>query len=135
MISHVKSHHGDVTWYQSLPTVLLGLCTTIHDDLKATPAELVFGENLHLPGDFLDDSKLASPSSFVQQPSTYVLFYQLIIQKRSLLFSVILQHVLAYLSVLIPSKLHYGHLTKDHTRCDMQSILTSASKEFLRQSL
>ncbi|GFS50789.1 hypothetical protein TNIN_306471 [Trichonephila inaurata madagascariensis] len=53
--------------YQSLPTILLGLRTSIHEDLKATSAELVFGENLHLPGDFLHDLKLASPSSFVQQ--------------------------------------------------------------------
>ncbi|GFY14044.1 integrase catalytic domain-containing protein [Trichonephila clavipes] len=34
--------HSDATWYQSLPTVLLGLRTTIHKDLKATSAELVF---------------------------------------------------------------------------------------------
>ncbi|GFY62837.1 putative gag-pol protein [Trichonephila inaurata madagascariensis] len=59
--------HSDATWYQSLPTVLLRLRTTIHEDLKATSAELVFGENLRLPGDFLHDSKLASPSTFVQQ--------------------------------------------------------------------
>ncbi|GFY67127.1 uncharacterized protein TNIN_164111 [Trichonephila inaurata madagascariensis] len=36
--------HNDATWYQSLPTILLGLRTTIHEDLKATSAELVFGE-------------------------------------------------------------------------------------------
>ncbi|GFS96550.1 hypothetical protein TNCV_3943491 [Trichonephila clavipes] len=59
--------HSDVTWYQSLPTILLGLFTTFHEDFKATSAELMFGENLHLPGDFLHGSKLASPSSFVQQ--------------------------------------------------------------------
>ncbi|GFT79144.1 putative gag-pol protein [Trichonephila clavipes] len=59
--------HSDATWYQSLPTVLFGLRTTIKEDLKATSAELVFGENLRLPDDFLCDSKLASPSSFVQQ--------------------------------------------------------------------
>ncbi|GFU25916.1 hypothetical protein TNCV_5104291 [Trichonephila clavipes] len=59
--------HSDATWYQSLPTILLELRTTIHEDLKATLAELVFGENLRLPGDFRHDSKLASPSTFVQQ--------------------------------------------------------------------
>ncbi|GFY33797.1 hypothetical protein TNCV_4595091 [Trichonephila clavipes] len=58
--------HSDET-YQSLSTVLLGLHTTIHEDLKATSVELVFGENLCLPGGFLHDSKLASPSTFVQQ--------------------------------------------------------------------
>ncbi|GFV39569.1 putative gypsy-29-i nvi [Trichonephila clavipes] len=45
--------HSDATLYQSLPTVLFGLRTTIHEDLKATSAELTFGENLRLPGDFL----------------------------------------------------------------------------------
>ncbi|GFX23883.1 putative gag-pol protein [Trichonephila clavipes] len=59
--------HNDATWYHSLPTVLPGLRTTIREDLKATSAELVFGENLRLPGDFLHDSKLASPSSSVHQ--------------------------------------------------------------------
>ncbi|GFQ87513.1 hypothetical protein TNCT_305961 [Trichonephila clavata] len=58
---------SDATCYQSLPTVLLGLRTTIHEYFKATSAELIFGENLRLPGDFLHDSELASPSSFVQQ--------------------------------------------------------------------
>ncbi|GFW68247.1 hypothetical protein TNCV_1881271 [Trichonephila clavipes] len=28
--------HNDATWYQSLPTILIGLRTTIHEDLKAT---------------------------------------------------------------------------------------------------
>ncbi|GFY44324.1 putative gag-pol protein [Trichonephila inaurata madagascariensis] len=59
--------HSNATWYQSLPTVLLGLRTTFHDDLKVTSAKLVFGEKLRLPGDFLHDSKLASPSTFVQK--------------------------------------------------------------------
>ncbi|GFS49859.1 hypothetical protein TNIN_228801 [Trichonephila inaurata madagascariensis] len=63
--------HSGATWYQSLPTVLLGLRTTIHEDLKATSAESVFGENLRLPGNFLHDSKLASPSPFVQQHNTF----------------------------------------------------------------
>ncbi|GFS49305.1 transcription factor TFIIIB component B [Trichonephila inaurata madagascariensis] len=58
--------HRDAT-YQSLPTVLLGLRTTIHEDLKATSVELFFGENLCLPGDFLHDSKFTSPLTFVQQ--------------------------------------------------------------------
>ncbi|GFY66317.1 integrase catalytic domain-containing protein [Trichonephila inaurata madagascariensis] len=62
--------HSDATWYQSLPTVLLGLRTTIHENLKSTSAELVLGENLRLPGGFLDDSKLPSPSTFVQKRNT-----------------------------------------------------------------
>ncbi|GFY18205.1 integrase catalytic domain-containing protein [Trichonephila clavipes] len=59
--------HSFTTWYQFLPTVILGLRTTFHEDFNATSAEWIFGETLCLPGDFLHDSKLASPSSIVQQ--------------------------------------------------------------------
>ncbi|GFX92872.1 hypothetical protein TNCV_4014811 [Trichonephila clavipes] len=38
--------HSDATEYQFLPTVLLFLSTTIHEDVKATSSEWVLGENL-----------------------------------------------------------------------------------------
>lgn len=38
-----------------LPTILLGLRTTYKEDLKATPAELVYGTSLQLPGEFFDE--------------------------------------------------------------------------------
>ncbi|GFS69485.1 transposon Tf2-6 polyprotein [Trichonephila clavipes] len=65
MASHAKSRLYVLV--QSQPTIFLGLRITIHKDLNATSAELVFGENLRIPGDFLHDSKLASPSTFVLQ--------------------------------------------------------------------
>ncbi|GFW13385.1 putative gag-pol protein [Trichonephila clavipes] len=78
-------------WHQSLPTILLGQHTTIHE---ATSAELVFGENLSLPGDFLHD--------LVQQHCNTVtnlrpVLPSLIIQNRNLLFAMVLQHVLLLL--------------------------------------
>jgi len=39
-------------WVDELPWVLLGHRTAPKDDLKASPAELVFGDSLLLPGDF-----------------------------------------------------------------------------------
>ena len=39
-------------WIDQLPWVLLGLRTAPKEDLKASPAELVFGDNLLLPGEF-----------------------------------------------------------------------------------
>ena len=45
---------GDVygkTWPAALPWVLLGRRTAYHEELGATPAELVFGTNPALPGD------------------------------------------------------------------------------------
>ena len=57
-------------WLTALPLVLLGLRTTFRDTLKASPAELVFGTTLQLPGSFLDESLPAAetitPHTFVQ---------------------------------------------------------------------
>lgn len=39
-------------WTESLPTILLGLRTTYKPDIEATPAELVYGTDLRIPGEF-----------------------------------------------------------------------------------
>ncbi|XP_017483792.1 PREDICTED: uncharacterized protein LOC108372577 [Rhagoletis zephyria] len=44
--------HTDSNWISCLPIALLGLRTTYKEDLGATPAEMVYGENLKLPGEF-----------------------------------------------------------------------------------
>ncbi|XP_064463210.1 uncharacterized protein LOC135374130 [Ornithodoros turicata] len=43
-------------WVDHLPWVLLGLRSSLKQDLKCSSAELVFGSPLRLPGDFLDPS-------------------------------------------------------------------------------
>lgn len=43
----------DKSWVSSLPFVLLGMRTAFKEDLKATAAELLYGENLRLPGEML----------------------------------------------------------------------------------
>ncbi|KAL1446423.1 hypothetical protein WDU94_000016 [Cyamophila willieti] len=48
----IKCHQND-RWTDSLPTVLLGIRAAWRDDLKASSAELVYGEPLRLPGEFL----------------------------------------------------------------------------------
>lgn len=40
-------------WYNFLPTVLLGLRTRIRLDVEVSPAEMLFGQELRFPGDFL----------------------------------------------------------------------------------
>lgn len=40
-------------WYDQLPWVLLGLRTTVKDDLRCSSAEFVFGAPISLPGDCL----------------------------------------------------------------------------------
>ncbi|XP_037577092.1 uncharacterized protein LOC119459361 [Dermacentor silvarum] len=51
--------HPDSTWLEAIPAVILGLRATFKLDIHVTPAELVYGEPLRLPGEFL----AALPSS------------------------------------------------------------------------
>lgn len=44
-------------WFAALPTILLGLRSTFKEDLNATPAEMVLGTTLRLPGEFFSASK------------------------------------------------------------------------------
>ncbi|KAI5720352.1 hypothetical protein M8J77_005348 [Diaphorina citri] len=48
----INSHHT-ARWTDILPTVLLGNRAAWRDDFKASCAELVYGEPLRLPGEFL----------------------------------------------------------------------------------
>lgn len=60
--------HETSRWVEILPTVLLGLRTAYKEDLKCTPAELVYGINLRLPGEFFFDDDLPSdPHLFVEK--------------------------------------------------------------------
>ena len=45
--------HRDGQWSRTLPSVLLGMRSAWREDLNATSAELVYGEPLRLPGEFL----------------------------------------------------------------------------------
>ncbi|XP_018396914.1 PREDICTED: uncharacterized protein LOC108775129 [Cyphomyrmex costatus] len=45
--------HGDDRWTEVLPTVLLGIRAAWKEDMQATAADLVYGETLRLPGQFL----------------------------------------------------------------------------------
>lgn len=43
-------------WTHNLPSILLGLRVAYKPDINATPAELVYGTTLKIPGEFFDDS-------------------------------------------------------------------------------
>ncbi|XP_011700955.1 PREDICTED: uncharacterized protein LOC105457789 [Wasmannia auropunctata] len=45
--------HANDRWTEALPTILLGIRAAWREDLDATTAELVYGETLRLPGQFL----------------------------------------------------------------------------------
>ncbi|KAL7306185.1 hypothetical protein TKK_0001629 [Trichogramma kaykai] len=54
-------------WTEALPSVLLGLRTSYKEDLKASPAEMLYGTTLRIPGDFfLASSPIADKSTFVR---------------------------------------------------------------------
>ena len=42
-----------VDWVDSLPMALLEIRTTLKQDCRCTPAELVYGTTLRIPGEFL----------------------------------------------------------------------------------
>lgn len=46
--------HADSSWTEALPLVLLGIRSSFKEDIKTSSAELVYGEPLRLPGEFLD---------------------------------------------------------------------------------
>ncbi|GBN39220.1 Transposon Tf2-6 polyprotein, partial [Araneus ventricosus] len=53
-------------WVQQLPTILLGIRTAFKEDINASSAELVYGSNLRLPGQFLQDNGVKTePSEFL----------------------------------------------------------------------
>ena len=51
------THLPQVQWMDSLPVVLLGICTALKEDLNCTVSELVYGTTLGLPGDFFSTSQ------------------------------------------------------------------------------
>ena len=60
----------DANWFDHLPFVLLRICTSWRSDLDHSPAELVYGTSLQLPGEFIDPEQASDfkPSSeFVQR--------------------------------------------------------------------
>lgn len=49
-------------WVHSLPSILLGLRVVFKPDINASPAELVYGTTLRIPGEFFEKTKSSEPS-------------------------------------------------------------------------
>ena len=66
--AHKASPHKK-QWTDMLHLVLLGIRTSLKEDLKCTVAELVCGTSLHLPGEFFvpQPADNSSPSDYVTQ--------------------------------------------------------------------
>lgn len=54
--------HQNAQWTEVLPFVLLGMRTSLKDDLQATVAELTYGTTLRLPGEFFVASNNTKPT-------------------------------------------------------------------------
>ena len=64
------SHDHPEEWFWKLPTVLLSLRTTLKPDLGTTPAELLFGEPLSIPGTLLSNAPSSDEQLQHQQRQT-----------------------------------------------------------------
>ena len=53
----LKSQLEPGRWVDSLPLVLLGICTAFKDDIQCMVAELVYGTTLRLPGEFFNSTQ------------------------------------------------------------------------------
>lgn len=63
----IKAHETE-SWTVVLPTILLGLRCLVREDAEASPAEMVYGSGIRLPGEFFETTNLdTEPSSFVQR--------------------------------------------------------------------
>ena len=65
--NHVYS--GKFNWVGHLPLILLGIRTTVKEDLGCSAAELVFGTTVRLPGELVYTQNILDiePSTFVQR--------------------------------------------------------------------
>ena len=57
----LKARLKSTNWREELPIVMLGIRTAVKEDLQCSPAELVYGTTLRLPGEFFNSSHMTSP--------------------------------------------------------------------------
>lgn len=55
--------HSPEQWIEHLPIILLGLRTTYKNDIAASPAELVYGTTLRIPGEFFETNQMLKTNS------------------------------------------------------------------------
>ncbi|BHF83230.1 hypothetical protein SprV_0802637200 [Sparganum proliferum] len=65
--SALMSQTESATWSVNLPLVLLGIRSSVKEDIHCTAAELVYGTPLRLSGEFVQSPTTNIPSTFVQQ--------------------------------------------------------------------
>ena len=63
----LKARLSAADWHDQLPWVLLGLRTTVKDDLQASPADFVYGAPLALPAGGLPTTDSLPPADFLHR--------------------------------------------------------------------
>ena len=63
----LKARLTNGNWVDELPVVLLGIRTTLKEDLSCSAAEMVYGTTLSLPGDFFTEPTQEDPSTIVSR--------------------------------------------------------------------
>ncbi|XP_076028475.1 uncharacterized protein LOC143017573 [Oratosquilla oratoria] len=59
----LMSRYNNATWCTQLPWVFLGLRTTPKEGLDVSPAEMVFGDLIMVPGEFFPDTPTSNDIS------------------------------------------------------------------------
>ncbi|BHF71413.1 hypothetical protein SprV_0401447100 [Sparganum proliferum] len=65
--SALMSQTESATWSVNLPLALLGIRSSVKEDIQCTAAELVYGTLLRLPGEFVQFFTTNIPGTFVRQ--------------------------------------------------------------------
>ncbi|GBP15123.1 Retrovirus-related Pol polyprotein from transposon 412 [Eumeta japonica] len=68
--------HANENWIESLPLVLLGVRSAYKDYLKTSCVQLVYGETLRLPGEFINPSttKMTDITDYISPPDSTHLY-------------------------------------------------------------
>jgi cleavage and polyadenylation specificity factor subunit 1 len=71
----LKAQQNPNDWCNNLELVMLGLRSTLKEELNASPAEMIYGQPLRLPGDFFeapDNTNETSRHDYVEQLKTHM---------------------------------------------------------------
>ena len=71
--SSLKARLSGPNWMDELPMVMLGIRTAWREDAGCSPADLVYGTSLHLPGEFFEAPRASDlPPGFLQNLQTHM---------------------------------------------------------------
>lgn len=60
--SSLRATDNSIHWSDEIPLVLLGIRTTFRDSTNATPSEMLYGENIRVPGELTVSNEQFDPS-------------------------------------------------------------------------